>query len=49
MISIGKLKGNIGNQNYPIPDAIDVNDYDGVLIYCVPFKVPFARAILSPS
>ena len=48
MTSIGTLKGNKGNQNYPIPSEIDVSAYSGVLIYCVPFKVPFASARLTP-
>ena len=47
MTDIGKLKGNKGNQNYPIPSSIDVTEYTGVLIYCVPFKVPFASASLQ--
>lgn len=44
---LGKLKGNKGNQNYDIPSDVDMNEYKGVLIYCVPFKVPFAVATLE--
>ena len=43
---LGKLKGNIGNQNYPIPDDVDVDDYHSVVIYCKPFQVVFSVAPL---
>ncbi len=46
-VEIGKLKGNIGNQNYPIPDDVNVDDYSSVVIYCKPFQVVFAVAPLS--
>ena len=46
-VEIGKLKGNIGNQNYPIPDDVNVYDYSSVVIYCKPFQVVFAVAPLS--
>lgn len=46
---LGKLKGNKGNQNYDIPANIDLSDYESVLIYCVPFKVPFASAVLQKN
>ncbi len=48
-IELGKLKGNIGNQNYPIPDDIDVFEHHSVVIYCKPFQVVFAVAPLSFS
>ena len=46
-VDLGKLKGNKGNQNYDIPQDVDVSEYKGVLIYCVPFKVQFATAQLQ--
>lgn len=46
-VDLGSLKGNIGNQNYEIPDDVDVSEFDGVVIYCVPFSVLFATASLS--
>ncbi len=44
---LGKLKGNIGNQNYLIPPDLDVNAQQSVVIYCKPFHVLFAVAPLS--
>ena len=46
-IELGKLKGNIGNQNYPIPDDTVVSDYNAVMIYCKPFHVVFSTAPLQ--
>ena len=46
-IDLGKLKGNMGDQNYEIPDGIDISQYEGIIIYCVPFRVVFARAPLG--
>lgn len=46
-IDLGSLKGNLGNQNYEIQSDIDLSVYQGVVIYCVPFHVVFATAILG--
>ena len=46
-VEIGKLKGNKGNQNYPIPDTVDVSAIESVIIYCKPFKVIFSVASLK--
>ena len=46
-VELGKLKGNIGNQNYPIPDDVNVDDQHSVVIYCKPFQVVFAVAPLA--
>ena len=45
-LDLGKLKGNIGNQNFPIPDDADVSRYHAVMIYCQPFHVVFSTAPL---
>jgi hypothetical protein len=45
-IELGKLKGNIGNQNYEIPTDVDPADYHAVMIYCKPFHVVFSTAPL---
>ena len=46
-IDLGKLKGNIGNQNYRIPDDVVVSDYHAVMTYCQPFHVVFSTAPLE--
>jgi hypothetical protein len=46
-IDLGSLKGNIGDQNYEIPDGIDVGSYGSVVIYCQPFHVVFSVARLG--
>ena len=43
---LGKLKGNIGNQNYPIPENVDPSRFNSVVIYCKPFHVLFSFATL---
>lgn len=46
-VEIGKLKGNVGSQNYDIPGDIDIRDYGSVVIYCKPFHVVFSVASLK--
>ena len=46
-IDLGAIKGTKGNINYDIPEGIDINKYNKVLIWCVPFKVLFSYAELS--
>ena len=46
-VELGKLKGNIGNQNYTLPDGLSPDDYNSVIIYCKPFQVLFSVAPLS--
>lgn len=48
-VNLGRLKGNIGNQNYDIPEGTDFSRYDTVLIWCQAFSVLFGSAILEPS
>ena len=43
-VELGKLKGNIGNQNYSIDAGVDVRTLNSVVIYCKPFRVIFAVA-----
>ncbi|MEK7606504.1 MAG: DM13 domain-containing protein [Patescibacteria group bacterium] len=43
------LKGNIGSQNYLIPEHIDIDAYNEVWVWCRAFSVPFAKASLLPS
>ena len=48
-IDLGKLKGNLGDQNYELPAGTNVAGYQSVVIYCQPFHVLFASASLSPG
>lgn len=45
-VDLGRLKGNIGNQNYNIPQGTDLNKYNTVLIWCKQFSVLFGSANL---
>ena len=44
---LGELKGNEGNQNYPLPPEVDAAEYNSVVIYCLPFRVIFSVAPLN--
>ncbi len=46
---LGRLKGNRGNQNYPLPSDVDVSAYNSVVIYCQPFHVVFSVASLTDA
>jgi hypothetical protein len=43
-VSLGDLKGNKGNQNYPVPADVDPTQFGGVLVWCRAFSVEFAGA-----
>jgi hypothetical protein len=43
-VDLGALKGNVGNQNYSIPTEVDFSEYQGIVIYSVPFGVVFSTA-----
>lgn len=46
-IDLGKIKATSGNVNYEIPDGVDTNKYNKVLVWCVPFRVLFSYAELQ--
>lgn len=46
-VDLGKPKGNIGDQNYEIPDDVDPSGFSSVVIYCIPFHVIFSVASLG--
>lgn len=48
-VSLGRLKGNMGNQNYPIPENTDLEKYDTVLIWCQAFSTLFGSSKLSTT
>jgi hypothetical protein len=45
--NLGGLKGNIGSQNYEIPDGINLADYDSIWVWCRAFHVGFGTAELK--
>lgn len=45
--SLGKLKGNVGNQNYVVPDRVNIDEYGSVVIWCELFGVLFSPASLQ--
>ena len=47
IVNLGRLKGNIGNQNYEIPEGTDTSKYNTVLIWCKAFSTLFGSANLS--
>ena len=46
-VSLGKLKGNKGSQNYPLPADVDPADFTSVSIWCDRFDVSFGAAELA--
>ncbi|MDP9490064.1 MAG: DM13 domain-containing protein [Thermoproteota archaeon] len=47
IVNLGRLKGNIGNQNYEIPAETDLSKYNTVLVWCKAFSTLFGSAKLS--
>ncbi|WP_030235557.1 DM13 domain-containing protein [Streptomyces sp. NRRL S-455] len=46
-VSLGKLKGNKGSQNYALPEGVDSARYSSVSIWCDRFDVSFGAAELA--
>ncbi|MFF3402802.1 DM13 domain-containing protein [Streptomyces sp. NPDC002659] len=46
-VSLGKLKGNKGDQNYALPRDLDLAGYTSVSIWCDRFDVSFGAAELA--
>lgn len=45
-VPLGALKGNVGDQNYDVPNDLDLSKYRAVTIWCRRFGVNFATAPL---
>lgn len=49
-VGAGKIKGNRGNQNYPVQGAdVDVDSLQSVVVYCKPFHAIFSVATLEDT
>ncbi len=48
-VNLGSLHDFSGAQRYPIPDAINIADYDSVVIWCRMANATFGYAPLSPT
>jgi hypothetical protein len=46
-VSLGELKGNIGDQNYEIPADVDLSVFNTIQIWCERFGVNFGFAELA--
>jgi len=46
-LSVGPLKGNIGDQNYIVPQDVNLGEYKSVVIWCEQFGVLFSAADLA--
>jgi hypothetical protein len=47
-VELGMLKGNIGDQNYDVPESVDLDKYRAATIWCKRFQVNFGTAPLAP-
>ena len=45
-VDLGPLKGNLGDQNYDVPEGLDLAKYRAVSIWCRRFSVNFGAAPL---
>jgi Electron transfer DM13 len=43
-VELGELKGNIGSQNYAIPDSVDLSRFRSAVVWCKRFSAGFAVA-----
>jgi len=47
-VSLGALKGLAGDQNYPVPKHVAIEDWGSLVVWCDTFKVAFAVATIDP-
>ena len=48
-VELAKLKGTKGDQQYEIPAKVDLDRYNSVVIWCVPFSTRIAQAPLKST
>ena len=47
-VDLGRLKGNVGDQNYAVPAGVDATTYTSVVVWCDRFDAAFGAADLVP-
>jgi hypothetical protein len=47
-LKLEPMKGNRGEQNYALPDGVDLSRYESAVIWCQRFHIGFAAATLEP-
>ncbi|SDC76128.1 Electron transfer DM13 [Geodermatophilus telluris] len=48
-VDLGPLKGNVGDQNYAVPEDVDATAWTSVVVWCDRFDAAFGAADLRPS
>lgn len=46
-LDLGELQGTSGEQTYSVPSNVEMDEFDYVIIHCVPFNVSFGFARLN--
>lgn len=46
-VILGPLKGNLGDQNYPLPSDLDLSRFRSAVVWCNRFSVGFGAAPLG--
>lgn len=46
-VNLGRLKGNVGDQNYEVPADVDLDRFSTVVVWCDRFSVAFTAADLA--
>lgn len=48
-VNLGRLQGNLGDQNYDVPEDVDPARYQSVVIWCDRFDSAFGAASVRPA
>ena len=48
-VDLGRLKGNLGDQNYELPPGVDLRRFRSLVVWCDRFDVAFGAAALDVS
>jgi hypothetical protein len=47
IVDLGRLQGNLGDQNYAVPAEVDLSRYRSLVIWCDRFNSAFGAAPLA--